>query len=533
MKNHTLKAFVVLAAIMLHAKLYSQEDGKTYYFQSALAGKYLDVKNANPNRKTPLHLWPFNGGMAQKFTLKDAGEGYFYIISNTQDRRAIHVYGANKAPKAEVNLWDVVNQDNLKWKFKKANDGYVYIQSKIGTYLDVQWGKSDNGTPIWMWSFNGGNAQKWKLKLAENLSKPQFTTFRPKEHGFKFRNKFKSTVGDAGSIKFEFNGLCGGMAYTANDYFLGKLKIPQQNFQPAIGTKLHSYIFNRQQNSFSNLDKFLEYTVNPFGWRDKEFFYWGLEGRLFELKNCIDKNQPMPLGLFNIHNNPTSHHQVLAIGYDLAGHAGNKEKDPDRDKVRIYIYDPNYPDKTCALIPVSNKAFYAQEVGSIKNGKFIKEYRLKNKKWRSYFLDSRYRKKTPPRTNKPYKTESTKINRLLFNVTTGGDDLRGGNDNVHFHIYFKDGTKQTIYNANKKHRWPDNHSQTVEIYLDKSVHLNQIDKIELQTTFGGGMFGDNWNMDAIKITAIQGDGKELSFYENNGRPLKRFTGDHQLFSTQR
>ena len=168
---------------------------------------------------------------------------------------------------------------------------------------------------IWMWNRNNGKAQKWRLKPLGI----KMTTFVPEVHGFKFKNKFKSTVGDAGSIKFTLNGLCGGMAYAANDYFLKGVEIPNQDYVPAIGTKLHSYIYDRQQNSFSNLDKFLEYSVNPLGMRDNEFFYWGLEGRLYDFVKTIDNNKPIPLGLFNIHNDPTSHHQVLGIGYDLGG----------------------------------------------------------------------------------------------------------------------------------------------------------------------------------------------------------------------
>lgn len=507
----------------------SQENGKTYTIQSALGGKYLDVKNANPERRAPLHLWMGNGGIAQKFTLKDAGEGYFYIQSNTRNKRAIHVDGANKNPKAKVNLWDVVNQDNLKWKFENAGNGYYFIKSKLGTYLDVQWGKPESGTPIWMWNFNGGDAQKWKLKLSSSITDFKMTSFNPSKDGFQFRNKFKSTIGDVGSVKLTLDGLCGGMAYAANDYFLSSIKIPYQKYQPAIGTKLHDYIYERQQNSLSNLDKFAEYSVNPFGWRDSEFFYWGLEGRLYDLKKSIDNNIPVPLGLFNVHNNPTAHHQVLAIGYDLGGYTGKKENDPNKENVRIFIYDPNNPNKVCALAPFAGESAYDMYIGKIINRNFIKTG-TSSKKWRSYFLDNRYKKRNPPNIIKPKLSESKKINRLLVTIKTGGDDLRGGNDNVHLHIYFNDGTSQTLLNANKRQRWPDNNDQTFEVFLDKPVLLDQIKNIKLQTTFGGGFGGDNWNMDCLKVIAFRGNGDSVEIYNKLGKPLKRFTGDHQWFA---
>lgn len=107
----------------------------------------------------------FTAGKDTQFTFENAGDGYYYIRSNTQNRRAIHVNGRNSNPKASVTLWDVVNQDNLKWKLIPAENDYYYIQSQLGTFLDVKWGKSHIENPVWMW--NGpakkGLAQKWKL----------------------------------------------------------------------------------------------------------------------------------------------------------------------------------------------------------------------------------------------------------------------------------------------------------------------------------------------------------------------------------
>ncbi len=156
----TKSIILVCLVFFLLNYTYAQQAGKTYYIQSAI-GKHLDVQWANTANNTPLHLWPFNGGNAQKFTLENAGGGYFYIKSALG--KYVHVKGGKNTPKSLVTIYSKVNQDNLKWKFENAGGGYYYIESKLGTYLDVQWGSNKNGTPIWMWNFNGGNAQKWKL----------------------------------------------------------------------------------------------------------------------------------------------------------------------------------------------------------------------------------------------------------------------------------------------------------------------------------------------------------------------------------
>ncbi len=142
--------------------------GKTYYIQSAIAGKYMDIKGNKTANGTPLHLWRYNGGNAQKFTLENAGGGYFYI--RFRPGKYIHVQNRSNRPKALALLWAGKGNDNTKWKFVPTSNGYYFIQSKKGTYLDVQGGRSADGTPIWMYPLNRGNAQKWKLKEVPNTA---------------------------------------------------------------------------------------------------------------------------------------------------------------------------------------------------------------------------------------------------------------------------------------------------------------------------------------------------------------------------
>lgn len=100
------------------------------------------------------------------------------------------------------------------------------------------------------------------------------THFDATLHGFKFVNMF--TTEPVQDVRF--GGLCGGMAYAALDYFYSGTPIPQQDTRPATGSALFNYIYNRQVTSITeNLDKWAELGFNPFGWRTKEFFNWGLQ----------------------------------------------------------------------------------------------------------------------------------------------------------------------------------------------------------------------------------------------------------------
>lgn len=135
---------------------------REYYMLSAIGGKAASVKNRGTANGTPVEMWQNVYQDNQKFTLENAGGGYFYIKAS--NGKYIHVQNNLATPRALALIWAGKGGDNTKWKFIPAGNGYYYIQSKKGTYLDVQWGSNNNNTPIWMWPFNGGNAQKWIMK---------------------------------------------------------------------------------------------------------------------------------------------------------------------------------------------------------------------------------------------------------------------------------------------------------------------------------------------------------------------------------
>jgi len=111
--------------------------------------------------------------------------------------------------------------------------------------------------------------------------------------------------------------------------------------------------------------------------------------------------------------------------------------------------------------------------------------------------------------------------RLVLEIRTGGDDLRGGNDNLNIITTLADGRSQTDLNVNNSAKWDNNSTHIVTITLNKPVPVNQIRSVTLATTFSGGSGGDNWNMDSLKVTAlVQRDHQVVATYGFN-----RFTGD--------
>ena len=186
-----------------------------------------------------------------------------------------------------------------------------------------------------------------------------------------------------------------------------------------------------------------------------------------------------------------------------------------KEDLKIFIYDPNHPNETVTLRPNPGSNSYSYE-------------RYSNEAWMTYFVDKKYSPRTPPvipTTNLP---NNEMVGELLLEIGTGGDDLRGGNDNVNAIVKYTDGTSDTYANINRSATWIGFYNETVPVRLRRTAPLNQIRSVTLITTFGGGLFGDNWNMDWLRIIARSGN-NEREVYNRRGAPLVRFNGHNTPF----
>lgn len=346
-----------------------------------------------------------------------------------------------------------------------------------------------------------------------NLNK-RMTDFDPAVRGFRFVNTFKTVTG---VFDITTSGLCGGMVYTVLDYYRTGVPLPRQDYTPVSGTQLQGYISGRHMTSLANvMPKWIELHNNPFGARNSEFFNWGLQGtgggRLQELKAEINAGRPVPLGLKSLSANPGEDHVVLAVGYDTGRYKGDLGE--FKNDLKIFIYDPNMGAVTKTLYPVEAEQ------------KYCIDYRDGPQCWRAYFvMTGAWSAQTPP-------TIGSAGKELILSFQTGGDDLRGGNDNVSVTINLRDGSNIRSDNVNLGQRWIDNTWQEVGIDLPDSVQPGDILSVRLSTSFGGGFDGDNWNLDRFILRFRDNTGDRASCDRNPpGKPLMRFTADRKFFAT--
>lgn len=133
----------------------------------------------------------------------------------------------------------------------------------------------------------------------------------------------------------------------------------------------------------------------------------------------------------------------------------------------------------------------------------------------------------PPAVHTEVSAQNAK---LEINIGTGGDDLRGSNDNCNIVLTFKSNS-QKIQLSNIFNRRPLNgfteKTVTKELVNTQTLDINDIKTVEIHHTGGGGIGADNWDIDKVKITIIK-DGQTKILVDKVGTPIHRFDGDNRI-----
>ena len=170
--------------------------------------------------------------------------------------------------------------------------------------------------------------------------------FKPSVNGLKFVNSFPGyflpfsipALPDIPSVSNVY-GLCGGMSATSYDFLLADRGAPKNNKAPKRGSRLHRYIYKRQNDSFGTFgDQIVRFARwmalpddTPHGTQEKTYEEFEAVRAKLDDDNCV------PIGLVYISARDSlqiwENHQVLAFEYSA----------PDDAHVDMRIYDPNYP----------------------------------------------------------------------------------------------------------------------------------------------------------------------------------------------
>lgn len=142
---------------------------------------YLDFVCGNNN--VQIYENADNSGNAdwvksQYFKLIHVKDGWYAIV-NTGNSLAVDVTGASTASGTNVQQWQHTNGDAQLFRFYDAGNGYCYIKSKLGCYVDVCDGANRNNANVWVYTYNGSNAQKWQIQYHSHTANSSSITTQP------------------------------------------------------------------------------------------------------------------------------------------------------------------------------------------------------------------------------------------------------------------------------------------------------------------------------------------------------------------
>lgn len=519
-KKDTVKYIAVKPTVQANSRIATADElfmqNGSFVFRIANDYRYLTLYTPTPAEGDKPMMWEHVDVPGQnQWKLVPQADGYYKI--QTQSGLFLEVIYNNTDRFYEVKTYQGNNRrfpDNQLWRIEFQPGGVYRITSKTGYILSLFNSTRRNGGSLSLPNnIDSKYEQRWQL-IKMTGDRRQLTSFSPERNGFRFVNTFN------GEDFIRWGGLCGGMIYTALDYFTKRMAIPTQSWTPANATTLQSYIYQRQQHSMSNVhEKWSELEV-AYNLRAGEIFRWGIQGsgggRLEELKNEIDRGRSVPLGLFtggvgSVNGRSTGNHVVLAVGYSLGRYTGDLSGHPE--DMKIFVYDPNQRNQMITIVPnMLEGTFFEVEKGLA---------------WRTYFVNHEHDlNHTPPViTNFPELEPEGSIRHLYAYFRTGGDDLRGGNDNVSITVNYSDGTSQLFRNVNNGARWVDNSNQTVHLQLDKAVRKSDIRNFMLTTSFGNGDGSDDWNLDGFEVSTGFGGIIFASSFAEPGQYIMRFSGD--------
>ncbi|MGN0584478.1 MAG: RICIN domain-containing protein [Ruminococcus sp.] len=158
-------------------------DGSVYTIKNASSNLYMEAAGNIAENNTNVQQWDLNGGDAEStdtpdkwntWRLFDAGEGYYYIISQMADGAAyaLDVSGKKADNGTNICIYEFNGGDNQKFKFAKNSDGSYKILTKVSndkSAVEIENGSAEYGANVQEWEINGAECQNWILENAHNF----------------------------------------------------------------------------------------------------------------------------------------------------------------------------------------------------------------------------------------------------------------------------------------------------------------------------------------------------------------------------
>jgi pectin lyase len=149
-------------------------NGSCWRIKNVNSNLYMQVEGAKQQNGTNIQQWGTTGDSVHDiWKLVDAGNGYFYLVSQIGDGNTfyLNVAGNSSNDGANVEIYQSNGGDSQKFMITENSNGSYIIKTKISnnnSAVEVSAYGKNSGDNIQQWSLTGHESQSWIFEPVSN-----------------------------------------------------------------------------------------------------------------------------------------------------------------------------------------------------------------------------------------------------------------------------------------------------------------------------------------------------------------------------
>lgn len=150
-------------------------EGAVYMIQNENSGLYMEVKDANAENTANVQQWGAESSAAHNtWRVLSAGNGYYYLYSQLGDKVTylLDIDMGKSDNGTNIQIYTDTKADAQQFKFVRIDDGTYYILTKSSgdkSCVAVSSASTSSGANIIQWEYKAGDkSQKWILTQVED-----------------------------------------------------------------------------------------------------------------------------------------------------------------------------------------------------------------------------------------------------------------------------------------------------------------------------------------------------------------------------
>lgn len=151
----------------------TMDTSKTYMFKNLNSNLYMEVQDGSAIDNANIQQWGANSpALHNTWTLKEFGNGYYYIISKLTDGSTYYLNSTSSVDGSNIEILTNNGTSSHLFKFVKNPDGSYYIltrTSRDSSAIEIADASNSSGANVQQWTVNGHDCQKWIIETISDI----------------------------------------------------------------------------------------------------------------------------------------------------------------------------------------------------------------------------------------------------------------------------------------------------------------------------------------------------------------------------